>query len=179
MTADTRELTAEDDRAANLVQALFDIASYSDNAEDSVEAAIPAALAALRKAVEEERETLRAALQKPYLTVFIDGRNEHGSHVLFTAGDNIGDTSIINEMTEALEDQSIGYAESVITAAEALGYKINHCVVTTWNRTGESVEDYWELEGVDSVLSALLCGTPEQQEADFARARGKGGQHGE
>jgi hypothetical protein len=123
----------------------------------------------LRAAERRGIERAVQALEQPYYTVFIDGRNEHGSHVLPCPGDAVTDHQDIESQ---LEDQSEGLAEKIISEAEALGHTVGHCVVTIWRHTGGDLDDpgYWEYLRVDQFLTELLCGTAEQQERDHALA---------
>ena len=114
-------------------------------------------------------EDIRSHLQEPFLAVFLDGRNEHGSHVLPMPGDRIGD---LGEITGLLESQDDGVAEQIITDAEGLGFEICHCVVTVWRQdcVGDGASSYWEYVEIDPILTDLLYGTPESQRAAFAAA---------
>lgn len=113
---------------------------------------------------------LRAALRRGgYLSVFIDGRNEHGSHVLTIPGDAVTDHELIEEL---LADQGTDYAEKIISEAEALGHATCHCVVTVW-RWVRCYDDharggYWEYERVCPLLSEAMHGSPEEQRAAIA-----------
>ena len=73
-------------------------------------------------------DEIKDALRQRFFTVFLDGRNEHGSHVLQMAGDNISDGH--DQIISDTQDQSTGLAEQIIAEAEGAGFKINHCVVT-------------------------------------------------
>ena len=114
-------------------------------------------------------EDIRSHLQKPFLSVFLDGRNKHGSHVLPMPGDRIGD---LDEITSLLESQGDGVAEQIISDAEGLGFEINHCVVTVWGheRADNGAPTYWEYVEIDPILTDLLYGTPESQNGAFAAA---------
>ena len=150
---------------AHAAELAFAILGRRSATSEQVKLAWEALRQAEQRGREEEREQIQAALRQPFLSVYLDGRNEHGSHVLPLAANSIGDGDILKEMEEALDDQAIGYAERVIDEAERLNYKIGDAVVTTWKRTGPHVEDYWELASVDALLSALFFGAPSEQAA--------------
>ena len=113
-------------------------------------------------------EEIKAALRKPFMNVFLDGRNEHGSHVLYGGADNLAE--LTDMALELLEDQSVGYAENVISEAEALGYEVGHHVTTIWSQHGDwETGPYVELEGVCSVLSETFFGSPNEQREDIKK----------
>ena len=110
-------------------------------------------------------DDLVAALRKPFLSVFLDGRNEHGSHVLMMPGDSIGD---LTECESALNDQDEGLAEQIISEAETLGYCVGDCVVTAWRHCKDPdylPGGYWEYLSIDPVLTGAFHGTPDEQDA--------------
>ena len=122
------------------------------------------------------------AIRQPFLCVFLDGRNEHGSHVLPCGADNLGHFN--DDCVSYLEDQSEGIAEQIITEAERLGHKISHGVVTVWrlNKGGSQLGDepaYMEYERVDPVLTELLIGTPDEQEKEMTFAAAPNPEAGE
>lgn len=108
---------------------------------------------------------LREAIRKPYLTVFLDGRNEHGSHVLTMPGDNIG--HYVGQIVEDLEDQDFGLAEQILKDAEALGYGEGYCVVTSWRFETNQCSPGFEYVGANRMLTEFLCGTPQEQDAEM------------
>ena len=109
------------------------------------------------------------ALSQPFFSVFIDGRNEFGAHVLPIPPDSIGDERHIREIVSYLEDQQEGLAEKIIREAESFGFEINHCVATIWRHSGGGeMGDYFEYLRVDSFLTELLHGSPDDQRKRFA-----------
>lgn len=114
------------------------------------------------------RDEMKEAVRKPFFSVFLDGRNEHGSHVLSMPGDNIPQPKYCEEIVSYLEDQDDGLAERIIDLAENMGFEISHCVVTTWRF--DSVDDYLEWDSISWPLTALLFGTPDEQRAEHERA---------
>lgn len=111
-----------------------------------------------RDALEKEVGELKRSLtQSLWQIVFLDGRNEHGSHVLPMPGNNI-----FGELTEDLLHED---AELIISEAEKLGYAIGHCVVTLWRtfKVGDGCEAALEYIGISELLTDVLCGRPLKQ----------------
>lgn len=104
-------------------------------------------------------------LRRPWMVVFLDGRNEHGSHVLPMPG-----STMDNPPGESLLHCD---AERIISEAEAAGHAIGDCVVTTWQWV-----DYgdhpsaagWEYGSYHADLTAIMCGTPYEQQQERVRA---------
>lgn len=101
-------------------------------------------------------------LRRPWMVVFLDGRNEHGSHVLPMAGSTMEDAPDEKRLHED--------AEQIISEAEAAGHAIGDCVVTTWRWV-----DYgdgcmgWEYGSYHADLTAIFCGTPYEQRQERER----------
>jgi hypothetical protein len=110
-----------------------------------------------------ENEALKEALQSHFLCVYLDGRNEHGSHVLEAPGSNI-DPDDKKDLLLVLEDQDLGFTEEIIKDAEALGYQVGNSVVTLWDITHDPE---WgaecEYRRISPELTAAMCGSPEDQ----------------
>lgn len=100
---------------------------------------------------------MKRELRRPWMTVYLDGRNEHGSHVLPMPGDNMADPPDENRLRED--------AEQIISEAEAAGHVIGDCVVTTWHWvTYDGPDDAgWEYQSYHADLTAIFCGTPYEQ----------------
>lgn len=82
------------------------------------------------------------------LHVFLDGRNEHGSHVIAYYGvGGIEDTDVSDD----LSDGDDGIAEQILSDSEAAGFKIFDSVWTNW-RYDRSME-YWEYRSIDVELT--------------------------
>jgi len=114
-----------------------------------------------RAAQAERMARLEEALRGDWHGVFLDGRNEHGSHVL-----NLPQRSI------ELEQNSEGYflpdeAEAILLDAEAKGFRAgDHGVVLVFDRcTDEGWFSHYEFKEVSPELTALLYGTPAEQDA--------------
>jgi hypothetical protein len=142
--------------------------------DESLKNAIAQALReAERRGMMEAKEDAR----KPFLTVFLDGRNGHGSHVLPMPGDSIGNERHLRDIQAFLEDQDEGLAERVICEAESMGFEISHCVVTMWRHTDDSDfpgNDYFEYVCVSELLTELFCGSAVEQREAIERAAGEG-----
>lgn len=103
------------------------------------------------------------ALRCHWNVLFLDGRNEHGSHVLPMDGTNI--PAQYREAVEAtLNDQASGAAERILKWSEAMGHEAGHCVVAMWDildEHGEGAE--CAVRAIDPVLTAMMCGTQKEQ----------------
>lgn len=104
-------------------------------------------------------EHIRQELRRPWAVVFLDGRNEHGSHVLPMQGANLP----WDEVEPMLPEN----AERILAEAEAAGHSVGaDCVVTMWRWVrdiDEVVGGWWEYDGYHADLTAILCGTPYEQ----------------
>lgn len=109
-------------------------------------------------------ETVKA-LRGYWHGLFLDGRNEHGSHVL-----NLPQRSLELEQDadgNFLKDD----AETILRAAEAKGFTAGRdAVVATFNECRDGDWTYYEFSDVSAELTALFYGTPEEQAADFDTA---------
>lgn len=105
----------------------------------------------------------------PFLTLFLDGRNEYGSHVLDGGANTLG--ALYDDVMKDLERQADGFPERIISEAEAKGYEVSQCVVTRWTvHGGYEHGPYAEYLDVDDDLTALFCGTADEQRAMIAAA---------
>jgi hypothetical protein len=114
-------------------------------------------------AAEAEAAGLRAAIGVPFAVVFLDGRNEHGTHVLGSYPINL-----------PIEDKDIQpFAEEIMSAAETLGFKAGEDHVwTTWRWNSPQYGDegriefegYWEFVSIDEPMSL----SPRMEASDAA-----------
>lgn len=125
--------------------------------------AAEAALSVVRKALEtptEEMVALQAALRGDWHGVFLDGRNEHGSHVI-----------MLPQRSIELDQDNNGdflkfYAEEIIRDAEAQGFAVGHAVVATFVMClDEGFFSHYEYSGISASLTAVIYGAPEEQTA--------------
>jgi hypothetical protein len=118
-----------------------------------------------REALAKELDAAKADLNSSFFCVFLDGRNEHGSHVVEMPGSNITPDDA-KDLVAVLNDQDLGFAEQIIKDAESLGHEVGHCVVTIWDLTHDpewGVE--CEYRRISPVLTNLMVGTPDEQRA--------------
>ena len=93
----------------------------------------------------------------------LDGRNEHGSHVLMLPQRSIELDQDSNG--DFLKDET----ETILCDAEALGFKVGNAVVATFTLClDEGFFSHYEYAGVSADLTAMLYGGPGEQEADPA-----------
>ena len=102
--------------------------------------------------------TMREALRGNWHGVFLDGRNEHGSHVL-----------MLPERSIELEQGSNGDflkqdAERIIAEAERLGFEVGHAVVVTFTeQNDDDLGGYYEFSTVSLAMTELMYGSTDEQ----------------
>jgi hypothetical protein len=165
----------------NIVTKLVAAAILADRASHDVE--IKALRAALDRKVNEKIEVVKALkvaeaevsrltkrveeaaeLRGDWHGVFLDGRNEHGAHVL-----------MLPQRSIDLEQDSSGDflkddAETILREAEAKGFKVGDAVVVTFDLClDDGFFSHYEFVDVSLTLTALFYGSPEEQDADRGR----------
>jgi hypothetical protein len=125
------------------------------------------------------RDEMRAdARREPFFSFYIDGRNEHGTHLLSVPGSSIDDLQHCKGILSQVDDQDEGLAERIVCDAEAMGFAINHAIVTIWKHEsdggGPEGYDYFTYERISWPLTVLLFGTPDEQEASHEAAASEG-----
>jgi hypothetical protein len=107
-------------------------------------------------------DELKRIARQPFFSLHMDGRNEHGTHLLplnQTSIDDIWYAEIVNEF---LDDTKGEFPESVFRQAELLGYRTGDAIVTVW-RWQHDETHYLEYDHVSPVLTELFFGTPDEQ----------------
>ena len=102
---------------------------------------------------ENEISKLRSAINSHFVAVFMDGINEHGTHVIPSAPRSI-----------ECDDDILGQAEAIWAAGELAGFKAGDhiwCEFTFHEeQTGEygqvELSSYWEFVRVDPDLSKVI-----------------------
>lgn len=102
------------------------------------------------------------ALRQHWMVVFLDGRNEHGSHVLQMPGDNVP-REFHEHVVAVLDDQAARVGERIIKQSEQMGHAVGHCVVTVWDIQNDEGGVECRLRAIDPVLTCMLCGAPSEQ----------------
>lgn len=95
-------------------------------------------------------------LKKPGALVFLDGRNEHGSHVL---------PSLPSNIPPEYQNELPNWAEEILQAAESNGFKVGDHVWTEWHWNDPQFGDfgrieldgYWEFTGINVEASHALA----------------------
>jgi hypothetical protein len=104
------------------------------------------------------------ALSRPFCVVFLDGRNEHGSHVL---------TSFPKSFDDDAGD-IYGQSEAILLAAEAAGFAVGDHVWAEFDWISPQIGDegrvelpgYWEFRSINNEMTIALA----------ARSNSTGGQ---
>lgn len=107
---------------------------------------------------EKELALLRTELRKPFVTAFMDGRNEHGTHLLIMPPSNVGGAQDSDDVLQALRENF----ERIFADAENLGHKQWHAIAITL-RYIQDEHSYYEYEAVSPVLTAAFFGEPAVQ----------------
>lgn len=123
----------------------------------AVESALATAEAALAQQPLSVQEGWRQALDRPFCVLFLDGRNEHGSHVLASYPRSF-DTAETN-----IEDE----AETILAEAEALGFSIGDHVWAEFDWIAPQIDNegrteltgYWEFKRIDPNMSRVVAPT--------------------
>lgn len=100
---------------------------------------------------------IKDAIRKPWISLFMDGRNEHGTHLLPVPPDGLCFDEKATENLLYSENEDV---ESVFKEAEDLGFTVGCCIVVTCN-IGQ--DEYYELSKVDTVLTQLIFGSKDEQ----------------
>ncbi|WP_421580865.1 hypothetical protein [Shinella sp. M31] len=122
-----------------------------------VHAALALQVEAMKREMAEKDERIAAlekAITSPFCVVYLDGRNEHGTHVL-----PVLPTSI-NEEADDIADQ----AEAIMAASEAGGFETEDLVWAEFVNVPPQIGDegrielagYWEFKGINAEMSALF-----------------------
>jgi hypothetical protein len=105
-------------------------------------------------------------MEQPFCVLFLDGRNEHGSHVLPSyprAFEPVGDD---------IDDQT----EAILLEAERLGFTIGEHVWAEFFDVPDQIGDegriefsgYWEFKGINVEMSRVInASTPSKLEASY------------
>lgn len=111
------------------------------------------------------------ARRQPFFSFWIDGRNEHGTHLLSLPGSSIDDPEHCKDILSQVDEQEEGLAERIVCDAEAMGFEVNQAIVTIWKHEydggGPDGCDYFVYERVSWPLTVLLFGTPDEQRAKY------------
>lgn len=167
MSNDTPTAATPEELATQTAASLFDgtiltesrlvasIAAAIRQHSEALEARATQAEAALAASRERER-VMREALSKPGVLLFLDGRNEHGSHVLPMPMQTADITSNGDELDED--------AEAIISAAEAAGYPIGSAVWCEFRAVKGQYDGVgrcefppgWEFVGINVMMTKLF-----------------------
>ena len=114
---------------------------------------------------EKELTLLRAELRKPFVTAFMDGRNEHGTHLLIMPPSNVGGAQDSDDVLQSLKEDF----ERIFADAEILGHKQWHAIAITL-RFIQDDHSHYEYEAVSPVLTAAFFGEPVTQAVAMSEA---------
>lgn len=124
---------------------------------------------------------IKEALRGTWVSAHLDGRNEHGAHVLSLPANNV------DVEPQDIEEMLDNGADDILDAASELGFVPGHAVVLDVRYVDvEYLSIYPEIEwtGINVLLTELLYGTPDEQndqmmaEYPCPRCGGKGYHHG-
>lgn len=117
---------------------------------------ISALLAEARKA-----EAMKQALKTPFCVLYLDGRNEHGTHVLPSYPRSF----------EVVDEDVAEQAEAILEAAENAGFQIGQhvwaefaCIAPQIGDEGRvELDGYWDFRWINEPMSTLLNGGSDAQ----------------
>lgn len=117
----------------------------------------------IEDAILAERRRCTDALRGNWHGVYLDGRNEHGSHVIRLPHRSI-------ELDQDENGDFLKYtAETILQDAERLGFAIGDAVIVAFESCrDEGWPSYYEYAGISPELTALFYGMPEEQTAEKA-----------
>lgn len=103
-------------------------------------------------------KALEEALRSDWHGVYLDGRNEHGSHVI----------RLPHRSIELEQDEEGDFlkpdAETILSDAEALGFVVGDAVVATFTHcTDDGFFSHYEYAGISSELTEMLYGSHTDQ----------------
>lgn len=124
-------------------------------------------LTSLDKTMNEKAELkkLKDQARKPFLSLFMDGRNENGTHLLPVLPDSLGDGG---DIADALSEAG-DFSETIFSEAEKLGHSVGHNIVTIWDwnkpdySPGGIGDGYFEYLYICPLLTELFHGTADEQ----------------
>ena len=116
-----------------------------------------------KKAV-QIRVDFEIALDTPFIELFLDGRNEHGTHVLPMSLRSIDDDQIDEDLPEM--------AEEIMRAAEKLGYSVGDFVWAEFQNEKEQRDGqgylespaYWEFVRINKKMTDMICNNKNRQD---------------
>ncbi|MGE0652046.1 MAG: hypothetical protein AB7P12_09880 [Alphaproteobacteria bacterium] len=132
--------------------------------------AVPALLSAL-DAAEATIARLTAEVRQPFRGFYMDGRNEHGTHLLWLPLSSGGGTAVLDETdgdSGGISDGPNGTAERLFAEAEHAGHGVGHAIVITLRLVEHECGDYYECGSYSPELTAAFYGTAENQNAALA-----------
>jgi len=110
--------------------------------------------AAEERGRQAERERCEAIAVQPFCVLFLDGRNEHGAHVLpsYPRSFETTDTNIEDE------------AETIISQAESLGFAVGSHVWAEFDWTDPQIDNegrtefsgYWEFKQINPDMTRAI-----------------------
>ena len=107
-------------------------------------------------------EAIKTDARSTWAGLFMDGRNEHGTHVLALPQSTLGQP--------LLEEDLEPDAERIFQEAEAIGFKTGHAIVCIFRFVREEYNHgYYEFDRVSAALTNLMFGTPEEQDAEVEK----------
>jgi hypothetical protein len=95
------------------------------------------------------------ALKTPFCVLFLDGRNEHGAHVLASYPRSF----------EVVEDDLTGQAEAILDAAENAGFQTGQHVWAEFGWVAPQIGDegrveiagYWDFRWINEEMTRALA----------------------
>lgn len=115
----------------------------------------------------ESYEKVKTAIRRPWVSLFMDGRNEFGTHFLPVEPDGL---SLSEQDSQALLESKNDEVERIFSDAERAGYADGCCIVVSCTIYEEEYGCYYELTSLDEDLTRLIFGSAEEQMAEIKAA---------
>lgn len=146
--------------------------SDRENEKGEATIAVCAALLDAAKVIERlsaEGAGLRKAARGPFFSLFLDGRNEHGTHLLPMGSASVADDYVMDQFS----DPKDGSCEAVFQEAERLGFTVGCVIVTTWHWETDGDYSWLEYDGISTELTDLFWGGAGEQKRSMSAASGR------
>lgn len=104
------------------------------------------------------KEVLASALSRPFCVLFLDGRNEHGSHVIPSFPRSF-------DIEKDCETDIDAQAEDILLSAEAEGFAVGDHVWAEFYYVKPQIDDegrielagYWEFKSINKEMTAVMA----------------------
>ena len=112
-------------------------------------------------------EKIKELIRQPWISLFMDGRNEHGTHLIRMMPNGFSeDEYSIDDMLDSQSED----VERVFKQAEKAGYKAGCCIVVICRVEREDFDYCYEITDLCEELTELMHGGAVEQLSKLAEA---------